>query len=73
MEWFFISKEDTDKIREALVSAVDMVDKRCAETGCMCDLRGNPCSQFFTDALHSLDTGLHVTGGAVPADFVETR
>lgn len=65
--WYLISKEDERKIQSALQSAIDLVDDNCGKTGCMCDMKENPCSQFFQDSLHTLETGIHKTD-AVPSD-----
>ena len=51
-KWFLISADVVEQIRNALVAAEDYVDERCAETGCMCDLRGSMCSKRYTDVVH---------------------
>ncbi len=66
--WYLISKEDEEKIKLTLQAAIELVDERCGETGCMCDMRENLCSQFYQDGLHILETGIHKTN-AVPSDY----
>ncbi len=64
--WYLISKKDTEKIQQALQAAIDLVDDRCGSTGCLCDLRGYLCSQYFSDGLHTLETGLHEMNDTPP-------
>ena len=57
---YLIDEQTVMVVREALQAAIDRVDERCGETGCMCDMRGSPCSQYWSDALHELDSNLRV-------------
>ena len=66
--WWLISRADASQIRTALMRAETAQDERCAQTGCMCDLREELCSKQYTSALHTLDSGLNQTD-AVPADW----
>lgn len=67
-EWWLIRNADANEIQAALTAAIARVEARCAETGCMCDLNGTDCAKLYRDALHTLDSGLHVTD-AVPSDY----
>ncbi len=68
--WWLINQADVAEIRQALLAAQGAQAERCEQAGCMCDLYDTPCNQAFTDALHSLDSGLHRTD-AVPSDWRE--
>ena len=68
MKWWLVSDEDVQKIRAALEAAEDLQEEQCGNYGCLCDLRGKTCWQFYTDAIHALDSGLHETD-AIPADW----
>ena len=70
MTWWLIEDETVQRIRLALQAAIERVNEQCARDGCLCDLGGNPCSQFYSDALHALDSGLNRTD-AVPGDWLE--
>jgi len=53
------SSEDTmQKVRRALKKLVDLIDERCSDTGCMCDLRGDLCSQQYMDILDEFEAAL---------------
>ena len=66
-KWWLISQEDVDDIRKGLeASTHDKNDYNCPDewygcTGCEGD-------DIRRDALHSLDSGLHITE-CVPDDF----
>lgn len=46
------------KVRRALKKLVDLIDERCSDTGCMCDLRGDLCSQQYMDILDEFEAAL---------------
>ena len=66
--WWLISDEGVKKIQETLECAIDHTDEDCAKSGCLCDLHGLLCFQYYSDALHALESGLHKTD-AVPSDW----
>jgi hypothetical protein len=70
MGWWLISDEDARKIKVALESAQETADRECDRQGCLCNINGGPTcgAAYYIDAIHTLDSGLHVTE-AVPADF----
>ena len=55
---FLIPRTTVEKVTQALLAAIEHVDGDCRSSGCLCDLRKSPCSQFYKDALHHFETGL---------------
>jgi hypothetical protein len=72
MKWWLISSDDIQIVIMALQAAIDAQDSRCAESGCMCDLRERPCSWNYSHALHVLESGLNETD-CIPADFTKSE
>jgi len=68
MPWWLISDEDMQVIRNALQRAILRTEADCNKERCLCRYKGAPCSKFYSDALHTLDSGLHQTD-AVPTDW----
>jgi len=55
----FVVNEDTVKeVSNALEAFIEHIDDDCAHSGCMCDLRGEVCSQHIRNVLHDFDSGL---------------
>jgi len=50
-----LSEDTIQKVRRALKKLINLIDERCSETGCLCDLRGDLCSQQYTDILDEFE------------------
>ena len=68
MKYWLVSDSDIQIIRTALEVGLENQHDSCAESGCMCDLYNDRHSDFWKDALHTLDSGLHTTN-TLPADI----
>jgi phosphosulfolactate synthase (CoM biosynthesis protein A) len=55
---FVIDEELVKDISNTLQAFIDHIDADCARSGCMCDLRGEVCSQYISDVLHNFDSCL---------------
>lgn len=71
MQWWLISKEDADRIRQGLLAPThEANDYNCEDwppgSGC----KGCKGDHLREEALHALDSGLHTTD-TVPEDFKE--
>jgi phosphosulfolactate synthase (CoM biosynthesis protein A) len=55
---FVIDEELVKDISNTLQAFIDYIDEDCARSGCMCDLRGEVCSQHISDVLHNFDSSL---------------
>jgi hypothetical protein len=54
----FVIDEDTVKeISNTLQAFIDHIDDDCTRSGCMCDFRGEVCSQRIRNVLHNFDSG----------------
>jgi len=56
--WWLMPDRVVQDVKVMLKCAIEKVDDRCGETGCMCDLRGSYCSQPYQDALNAVESGL---------------
>jgi hypothetical protein len=55
----FVIEEDVVKaVSETIQAYIDHLDEDCARSGCMCDLRGEVCSQRVRNVLHDFDSRL---------------
>jgi len=55
---FIIYEDVTKEVVTALEAFIKHIDEDCAKSGCMCDLRGEVCSQHISDVLHHFESGL---------------
>jgi len=55
---FVIDEEIVKEVSNALQSYIGHIDEDCATSGCMCDLRGEVCSQHISDILHNFESHL---------------
>lgn len=55
---FVIGGEIVKEVSNTLQAYIDHVDDDCSRSGCMCDLRGEVCSQRIRNVLHDFDSGL---------------
>jgi hypothetical protein len=55
---FVIDKDTVKEISNTLQAFIDRIDDDCSRSGCMCDLRGELCSQRIRNVLHDFDSGL---------------
>ena len=55
---FIIDEDIVKEVSGALQGFIEHIDDDCSRSGCMCDLRGDVCSQGIRDVLHHLDSGL---------------
>lgn len=58
MKLFTINEKILRKTISALETFRDTKDEECAVNGCMCDLRERVCSQWISDILHDLESGV---------------
>ena len=57
----FVIKEDLVKeVSNTLQAFINHINEDCARSGCMCDLRGEFCSQHISDVLYNFESSLHV-------------
>lgn len=64
MTWYLISSEDVDKLNSTLQTVRDHERQRREFGECTF------CFDHAVDALHTLNTGLHITD-AVPSDYLK--
>jgi hypothetical protein len=55
---FVIDEELVKEVSNALQAFIDRIDVDCTRSGCMCDLRGEVCSQRIRNVLHNFDSSL---------------
>lgn len=55
---YIINEDMVKAISKALQGYIEHIDEDCSRSGCMCDLRGEVCSQNISDVLHDFDSGL---------------
>jgi hypothetical protein len=60
MKKYVISEKVAKETADMLQAFIDHIDEECAASGCMCDLRGSPCSSLASTALHNFESGLCV-------------
>ena len=58
---FLIDEDLVKKISKTLQAFIEHIDEDCIRSGCMCDLRGELCSQHIRDTLHDFDSGLRIS------------
>lgn len=58
MKLYKISEKVAKETAEMLQAYIKHIDNDCAESGCLCDLRGSPCSSRIRIALHNFESGL---------------
>lgn len=55
----FVCDEDVVKaVSKTIQAYIDHIDEDCARSGCMCDLRGDVCSQRVRNVLHDFESML---------------
>ena len=59
---FLINEDIVKEVSKALQAFIDHIDEDCYRSGCMCDLRGNWCSQHISDVLHNFESSLFLAG-----------
>ena len=57
---FIIDSDLVRKVSSALKGYIETIDTDCARSGCECDLRCEPASQYISDVLHDFESGLCV-------------
>ena len=55
---FVVNEDIVKEVSNALEAFIEHIDDDCAHSGCMCDLRGEVCSQHIRNVLHDFDSGL---------------
>ena len=58
MRIFRISEKVAKETGAMLQAFINHIDEDCAASGCLCDLRGSPCSSRVRAALHNFESGL---------------
>lgn len=58
---FTIDEDTAKEVSNMLQGFIEHIDEDCSRSGCMCDLRGDVCSQCICDVLHHFDSGLCLT------------
>lgn len=58
---FEINEDVVKEVSNALEAFIDHIDDDCASSGCMCDLRGEACSQRIRNVLHNFDSNLRLS------------
>lgn len=51
-----IDEDIVKEVSNALQAYIDHTDDDCSRSGCMCDLRGELCSQRIRNVLHNFDS-----------------
>jgi hypothetical protein len=59
---FVIDEDIVKEVSKALQAFIEHIDSDCASSGCMCDLRGEVCSQRIRNTLHDFDSGMCLLG-----------
>jgi len=59
---FVVNEDIAKEVSNALEAFIEHIDDDCAHSGCMCDLRGEVCSQHIRNVLHDFDSGLCLFG-----------
>lgn len=57
---FLIDESLVDEVVMELKAFIDHVDGDCANSGCMCDMRGDLCSSNIRNVLHHFESGLYL-------------
>jgi hypothetical protein len=55
---FVIDEDIVKEVSNTLQAFIEHIDSDCAASGCMCDLRGEVCSQYISNTLHDFESGL---------------
>jgi hypothetical protein len=55
---FVIDEDIVKEVSKALQAFIEHIDSDCAASGCMCDLRGEVCSQHMSKVLHDFESGM---------------